>query len=238
MVVLFDIDDTLIKNKEYPKNYAKIVKLITLLKKNNISFGLCTYRPYNESVKKIFSDYKLNGPIITEGGASNNLDEHPISPIIENIIKKYLKENNLNINVKIDNNYEDIASIIINKDRKKTSTIRFPKILKTKIDLIIKYLKNYDIMNNMNINISRESDLKINIAPKDIDKISVIEKLDDKIIFITDYEDVLPPHSSKILVYSVGDNIEFNKKCDKTFSIFGSGIEEILKMLGENYERI
>lgn len=244
MKILFDIDDTLVKNEKYPDNFNNIKKLIDVLKKK-VSFGVCTYRPYDKNVRKICANYGINGPIITEGGAYYlDLNIIPLNVLLKDIISSFLKENNIDVKVSVSSNYKNIKTIIINKDRKKTATIRFPKKMYNKIDLIINYIKNKYIMNDMNITKSYNDELKVNIFPKNINKISAIEKFfpNERIIFITDYEYILPKHNSLISVYSVGSDLQFNKNCDKTFSLFGEGIEEILMMLRseimKNYEHI
>ena len=238
MTILFDVDDTLLQNQQYPDNYSKIVELIDILKEKNIVFGICTYRPYDKVIEKIVTDYKINGPIITEGGAIFN-NKMTLNIIVKEILEEIIEKSNLKYKIIIDNNYNDNNLIIINKDRKNTSTVRFPLKTQKNIKQIINKMKEYNVMKKMNIFISENNDIKINIMPKGTNKINSVEKMikDNTIILITDYEKNIPK-KSKVIVYSVGNNNEFNKQCNNAFSLFGKGIEEILIKIGEEYERL
>lgn len=244
-IILFDIDGTLIDKGNYPENFNSIKTQIEVLKENNFIIGICTFRPLDYRVKKIIKDYSLNGPTFTEGGAClfrkkafkytmiNKEVEMNLTILIKDVITKFIKDNDIKTYVKVSSKYKHNGSIVINKYRKKSSTIRVPEALDKQIDLIIDCLKNNPQLSNMNITYSHENNLKINVLPKDINKISVIEKYYKKkqIIYISDFEEDIPAHNPLIKIYSVGIYKDFNKKCDIVFSPFGKGVEEILLKL-------
>ena len=66
-IILFDIDETLISNNEYPENFVKIKELINDIQNTGTQVGVCTYRAFNKNLKKIIKDYQFKGPILTEG---------------------------------------------------------------------------------------------------------------------------------------------------------------------------
>ncbi len=254
-IILFDIDGTLINNGEYPKNFDDLKKQIRIMKNNNYIIGICTFRPLTPIVKKIIKDYNLNGLIITEGGAcifrkkgfmyrmiySGNNSKINLNKLIKKLLLSFNRINKDNISVKISNKFKSNDSIMINKYRKRTSTIRIPEKMNSKVDSIITFLKNNHNLSDMVITKSYDNKLKINISPNNMNKISVIEGFfqNKDVIFITDYEELLPVHRSSIKVYSVGINNDFNDCCDATFSTFGKGVEEILiKLRSEENERI
>lgn len=78
------------------------------------------------------------------------------------------------------------------------------------------------------------------IYSKKIDKIKIINELfqDRNVVFITDYEKHMSKNNTNVKIYSVGSNINFNKKCDLVFNKSTKGILEILKKEGEKYEQI
>lgn len=248
-VILFDIDETLISNGEYPKNFKEIKEKINNLKRQKIEVGICTYRPFDKNVKKIIRDYGLNGPIIAEGGAcvykktliGYNMEVYNfginknLNKKIKLILQKYRKSNQVDMHK--ESNRE---AIMINKNRKMSSTIYFPESKENQIDSIIELLKNSSEFQNTKILRSNNNKLKVTVFPKYINKIATIEKClkNTDVTFVTDYEEIIPMHSKLIKIFSVGTNVKFNKYCDNTFSVFGNGVEEILRKMEEEYARI
>lgn len=246
-VVLFDIDGTLIEKEEYPKNFNQIKEEIHFLKREKIELGICTYRPMDNNVKKIIKDYELNGPIITEGGAClfqkgifqyhrrafNTEQNGNLNKWIKSVILDYWKCKKVKENVMISTNMKQKEKIILNGNRIKSATIRFPNALEEQVDSMVQWLKESQKLKEMKITRSNNDRLKVTVFPKDINKIDAIETYlkNTNVIFITDFEEVIPPHNANIKVYSVGKNNEFNSKCNEVFSTFGKGVEEILKRI-------
>jgi hydroxymethylpyrimidine pyrophosphatase-like HAD family hydrolase len=258
VLILFDIDGTLINQEKYPENYDSIKKIISQMGKNDFTIGICTCRPLDHSVKKIFKDYGLNGPIVTECGAciyqknvfgykllfTYKKQDFNINKFLKKYIFEYELKNNLKITVKIsDVNSKDNETIVINKNRKMSSTIRFPKSLYTDIESIVDILKDVPELNCMNIARDQNNRLKVNVYPKYVNKIFTTENYfkNKNVVLVTDFEDVSNhSHNTLLKVYSVSSNKKFNSYCDEFFPAFGKGVEEILKKLkkGENYEKL
>ena len=160
---------------------------------------------------------------------SNN-KKFSLNKLVKDLITCFVRKNNIKIPIKITSNFNNNDSIVINKYRNQTATIRFPEKMDQQFDLIIDYLKNSPKLSNMNITKNSNYKTKINIFPKNINKISSIEKnfKNKNVIFITDFEENLSMHNSLIKVYSVGVSKEFNDYCDEVFSPFSKGVEEIL----------
>ena len=222
--IIFDIDETLVENEVFPEYLNLVKEEILFLKKNNYTFGICTNRPIEEFVYKVIDYYLIDDYIICEGGAIiYNKDNY--SCIIK--VKK-------NIN-KIIRRKLDIFDIkyTLNNKRKRSCTIKI--LNENKIDYLVKYLNSLNLLKDFYI---ERSDNKILIHSKKIDKLKIINELyqDRNVIFVTDYEKYISKNNSNVKIYSVGNNINFNKKCDLVFSKSTKGVLEILKKEGEKYE--
>lgn len=242
-IILFDIDETLLSDRRYPDNFNNIIKEIGLLKKQKCILGICTSRPFDSNVKKVAKDYCLNGPIITENGAciydkkrsrykinKNSAANINLNKLIKEIIANYFKKNKIIPIIKITGVFHDNKAILLNKFRKKSTTIRFPEKLKEHTDLVVEYLKSNLDMTKMKI---EKWHNKLIVSFKNDNKINGIEKNfnNQKVFFITDYERNLPAHKDSIKLYSVGEDERFNNLCDEVYPTFGKGTEKILKKL-------
>ncbi len=218
--ILFDIDDTLIKNDSFPNDIEETLEYIRVLKKKGWKLGINTNRPLSDFVKDVYKKYMLNGPIITEKGSciyvnKNNSFVNIIEP--KETIKVILKE------------LEKEKDLKINKDRINSISIRFKEnaIL---YDYVMKIVNNYK-----NIILHEENNngiIKININLKEHNKFKAMSSLNEKIIFISDYEeDVI--HTANTIIYSVGESVLFNKEVNKVYKKFIDGINEILKEIIE-----
>ena len=229
--VLFDIDGTLINNNLYPQNFNEIKNEILRLQSKNISFGVCTYRPYDDEVKKIMKDYKINGDVISEGGACFYQKGKSITNPTKTIISE-VENINLIISKKF-KRYIEKGIIKINEKRVMTATIYVFKA--ENIAFIFQKLKKIFSSNEYEVKISLENKNKLLVTPKKNGKIYAIKKyLDqDEVILISDYENEFVSHDKNIKVYSVGNNGKFNAYADEVFEGSGIGIEKILLKLGE-----
>lgn len=242
--VFFDVDDTLIRDENYPKNLENIKKQINILKKQGFMLGVCTFRTFDSTVKKIIKEYNLNGPIIVEGGAcifkkvglfykktiTYKRAFFNLNKVVKKQILEYNKTDNCNIPIKITTKLKNKTAIVINSSRKSSATIRFPKSMKNKIDSIICFLEKNSKFNNMVISKSNKDFLKINIFPKNVNKITTIERVvnSKETYFVTDFEETFLKPKENLKIYSVGTDKQFNKLCNDTFSEFGEGVEQIL----------
>lgn len=247
IVILFDIDETLLSEGRYPKNFIRIKKTIDILKRKEYLFGICTSRPLDKNVKKVARDYGINGPIIAENGActykknhniyeiisSDNDDNTNLNMNVKKTLVQYLKKNNFITIIKMTKNFQDSESILLNKNRIKSSTIRIPEKMHEYTAEIADYLRKN--LNITKINVKNHNEGKINVSFEKYNKITEITRLFKKqqVYFITDYEEHIPISKNQIKLYSVGENYNFNKCCDKVFSKFGKGIEEILLEIKE-----
>lgn len=249
MIVLFDIDGTLVENNLYPNNFDSIKQLIIDLKSQGVLLGLCSCRSFDSSVRKVYKDYALNGPIITECGGCKyqkqlfkyKLQTTYLTPnfnlnkLLKKSILTYTKKNNLNIAVKVSSlSLDNRAVITINKKRKASSTIRLPESLHSHIKDMVDMLKAVPQLADMTITVDKFHPLKILVYAKDVLKISAIENYfkNTSVVLVTNYEEVKSSSYSPLLkIYGVGLDKEFNVYCDKTFSPFGKGVEEILNKL-------
>ncbi len=253
--ILFDIDGTLVINKQYPENFEKIKLLISKLKKEGFKFGICTGRAFDESVKKIYRDFGFNGEIITECGARVSkkkvfgfkdvlINENQVvnlNKILNREIVNYLKSKGFKVKVFVSSDKSKQAkSVVINKKRQQTSTVYFPKTIEYEVQPIIEILKKDSVLKNMNF-VQASDKLKVYIYPKNINKFIAIENVfrRKEVILVTDFEESLQSKKEFIKIYSIGTNLEFNKFCDKVYPAFGKGIEKILKNIKEkNYDRL
>lgn len=229
--VLFDIDGTLINNNLYPQNFNEIKNGILKLQSQNISFGVCTYRPYDDEVKKIMKDYEINGDVISEGGACfYQKGKSMINPT--KTITSKVENVNLIISEKFKRHIEN-GIMKINEKRVMTATIYISKTENTVF--IFRKLKKILNSNEYDVKISFENKNKILVTPKKNGKIYAIKKYfnQDEVILISDYENEFISHDKNIKVYSVGNNKNFNAYADEVFENFGIGIEKILLKLGE-----
>lgn len=247
MVILFDIDETLLIEGEYPDNKDNIKSLIKDLIKKGHVLGICTFRPFDENVRGVYKEYGLNGPLITEGGACitvqhknsfvTNLYDAPkgfgLKDRVKKCLEEYVEANNLNVKVVVSNDLLLEDTIIINAYRISAPTIRIPKVLQNDIPKILEHLENNPALDYLEIRVSSDNNLKIKMNPRYVNKIVAMEKFfgDDEIIFISDRERNLPMHNRNIVVYSVGEDKVFNEYCDKVFSPLGKGVEDILIMI-------
>lgn len=233
--VLFDIDGTLIENKNYPENVENIKEMITSLKNGNVDLGICTYRPFDSKVKQIMKDYNIDGPVIAEGGAcfwekeENKYTLKRISPDRVVDLKKNIFDALKTQNLCVD------KDAIVNLNRIVTSTIRILEEHEDKISKIVEILKKNEELNEQEIKVSQGNKFKITIEPKHNNKISAIKKFlkNENVILISDYEEVVEEHDSNIKVYSVGENKKFNAYSDEVFEKFGRGVEKILLKIKE-----
>lgn len=78
------------------------------------------------------------------------------------------------------------------------------------------------------------------IYSKRIDKIKKLNELykNRDILFVTDYEKKLSKCNENIKIYSVGEDIAFNKKCHLIFSKSTKGVLEILEREVKIYEQL
>lgn len=249
-LVLFDIDDTLIKDNQYPKNFDRIHDLIQNLEDSGYIFGLCTFRPFDDNVRKIYSDYGLNGPIITEGGACitnendgvysttlyDNTKSVDLNKHIQSYLLDYAKDNDMDIDVLITKDFNLNNSIMINRDRVASPTIRVSEDLIDIVDSVLDYLCCIPELSYLNISKDNFNPLKLRTNLSGINKIYTIERfaVDGSVIFVSDCESDLPPHSDNIIVYSVGEDKYFNEYSDEVFPPYSQGVEDILlKIKGE-----
>lgn len=251
-LVLFDIDNTLIDESIYPSNFELLKNKIKSLQRKNYFFGICSCRPFDINVKKIYNKYGLCGPIISEGGNCLSRKHFGIfvtkpftklninvNKFVRRKILEYENSNNLTIPVKIMDIDTKTNVIQLNKFRKLSATIRFPSSMKEHIGKIVEILKDCPELTNMTINQCSYNKRKVNVYPSNVDKFTAIEKFfpNENVILVTDGEPTLPPENRKsCLVFSVGTDETFNSKCDMVFPTFGKGVEEILKFL-ENKEK-
>ena len=253
-IILFDIDDTLLFENGYPKNFEEIKKQIKLMKTEGFKFGVCTYRPLADSID-VARDYGLDYVAITEGGATvytktddnefecvnPSMSEIEFSEYVRACVEQYLQARNIDVEVKNSTILEQPDCVVVNKNRIHSPTIRFPEVLRNEVDSIMEYLKTIGGFETMAVTKSQRSGLKIYIQPEGNNKISTIDSLfaDKSAILVTDSEPYTPEHSDAVKIYSVGGKSEFNKYCDKVFPSHGVGILELLKEeRGESYEKL
>lgn len=212
-VLLFDIDETLIYNNNYPYNMSSIKEKIESLKED-YDVGICTSRSYDLDAKRIIDEYNINGLIICEAGACVFLNDKLIykytDEVLNDKINKLLYE------------YKDI--ICLNKNRINSSTLSIKEEYKMCLNKIIKILKAEKYLD-----IARLNKLKIGITYKNINKIKTIDEMfnNKQVIFITDYEKNIPKHKDNIKIYSIGNNNLFNSKCDKIFKNIEDTLDEL-----------
>ena len=251
MVILFDIDETLLIEGEYPQNKDNIKSHMTDLIGRGHTLGICTFRPFDENVRRVYSEYGLNGPLITEGGAcistkgDNNtfvtkLYDAPkgfgLKDRVLECIREYIESRGISTDVVISNDLTIKDAVIINAYRTAAPTIRIPEGLASEIPHILEHLENNPALDYLDIKVSSDNNLKIRMNPRYVNKIVAMERFfgEEKIIFISDREKNLPMHNRNIVVYSVGEDKVFNEYCDKVFSPLGKGVEDILiKIKGE-----
>lgn len=247
MIILFDIDETLLIDSEYPTNKDTIRGLIADLIAQDYICGICTFRPFDVSVREVYSEYGLNGPIVTEGGACityregdkfvTNLYDKPkgfdLKDRVKNCLLEYVEKNNIDSEVVVSNDLFQEHAIIINAYRTAAPTIRIPKELEDKIPDIVDHLQDNPALDYLEIRVSHDNNLKIKMNPRYVNKIVAMERFfgNENIIFISDREKNLPMHNKNIRVYSVGEDKVFNEYCDKVFSPLGKGVEDILIMI-------
>lgn len=242
-VIFFDIDETLYFKYGYPNNLTQIQDAIAKMKNTGFKFGLCTQRPFDDFVKNLADIYGINSYIISEGGACiyeknyaygkvfgwNNLVKSLNSQVKE-LITAYLRKEKIITPVVIDCKFDCEDIVYLNKFREETSTIRLPRALQFLVNDLIYYLKTNPQLTNYNISQDPYSSLKINIVPLGLSKVVTIQKfIEGNSILITDYESEKTPHDTRLEVYSVGNNSDFNNYCNKVYSPGGEGIIKILK---------
>ena len=226
-VIFFDIDETLYFKYGYPNNLTQIQDAIAKMKNTGFKFGLCTQRPFDDFVKNLADIYGINSYIISEGGACVYEKD--------NVYKKVFGWNKLvkSLNLVV----KELITAYLRKKKKIifyflniAFPIRLPRTLQFLVDDLICYLKTNPLLTNYNINQDPYSSLKINIVPLGLSKVITIQKfIESDSILITDYESEKTPHDTRLEVYSVGDNSDFNNYCDKVYSPEGEGIIKILK---------
>ena len=248
-IIMFDIDGTLLlENNKYPNNSNMIKKLIKALQKEKYIVGVCTNRAKNLKLINVIKHYKINGPLLTEGGACvykktfynyKLLNKNDSSSILRNIlinaITDFLNKENINIKLKVGGT--STSKITLSKHRKKSSTIYIPLFMEEKLDNLIEYLHNYNGLENYVIDRDLFNKLKINVYQKTINKIKIMEDYfkNKSVVFITDYEPYpLTSHCNLVKIYSVGLNKEFNNYCDAVFPSNGVGVEKILDNIRRN----
>ena len=237
-IILFDVDGTLVSYGKYPENFVVIKSLISDLKKRGYKFGISTNRTLDNTVKKIYKDYGLNGDIFYESGAKVNKErliqeKYKLNKKLKKIITLFLKENHIKTKVRIANNVTKSSNcIIINKKRKVTATVYFPSEFDLHLKTLIDYIKKDNYFDNMELN-WETTQQKILISPRNINKInSAVKYYEGKnIILVTDFERFTEITKKSIKIYSIGSNFYFNQICDQVFPVFGEGIEKILKKL-------
>ena len=248
MVILFDIDETLLIEGEYPNNKDNIKRHMSDLINKGHVLGICTFRPFDENVRDVYREYGLNGPLITEGGACITTKEQDNTFVtklydtpkgfdlknrVKGCLEDYIKSHNIDIKVVISNDLFIENAVIINAYRTAAPTIRIPKSLELEIPHILEHLEENPALDYLEIRVSSDNNLKIKMNPRYVNKIVAMEKFfgNEKIIFISDREKNLPMHNRNIAVYSVGEDKVFNEYCDKVFSPLGRGVEDILIMI-------
>jgi len=228
--VLFDIDETIYSNHSFPSNIDTIKKIIKELE-NEYSFGICTNRPYDDSVRKIVNTYEFNGPLLIEGGAG----------IYKKINGRYklidtFEDYSCDINALVDLKLSEFIgkdNYHINKNRKYSSTVIFNDNVIHKMDDAIEFLRNNCLFKNNRLMKDKVFNDRIHVDSKNLNKVESIKKYfkNENVIFVTDYEKLPLPKYNNIKIYSVGDNKDFNDYSHKVFSTYSKGVEEILNKI-------
>ncbi len=220
IIILFDVDETLLEKAKYPACATLIKDSISdLQKKRMFSVGICTHRPWVD-IKDIYSFYKMDGPIICEGGGVLKSDINSKAQLLTNdLINKNIEQillKSFGKDINLVDNFELLTekSIYINKKRAISSSIYFSEEAKS-------YMKDVAILLEKSGYIPRleKDNGKITVSQKGISKFKTIQKLfnkeNRKIYFITDFEDLPAVYMlENIILCSVGNNAVFNRSCD------------------------
>lgn len=220
VIILFDIDETLLEKAEYPECATLIKDRISDLQKRRcFSVGICTHRPWVDA-KDIYNFYKMDGPIICEGGGVlkediNSKTQLLTNDLINSNIEQLLLENFSGV-INLVEEFELLTekSIYINKKRQTSSSIYFSEGATTYMNDVAALLEKLGYIPRL-----ENDNGKITVSQKGISKFETIKKLFNKenvkIYFVTDFEDLpTTPISENISLCSVGNDATFNISCE------------------------
>ncbi len=254
--VLFDIDETIIYEDKYPINFNEIHNKIKVLKNMGVKFGICTNRSFNRATIRIAKRYNADEIIITEGGCcvyKRRFWGHKLickSNTFTSEIKKHIKLKIFDFLFDTNNNYATIIkkrsveknTFYFSRHRIATQTVTLNNNYINKINDLCLSLRDDEILNYYNIERDLKHKNRINIFPNTMNKFLRMQSLfdDGEIIFVTDFENWVPPCKKNLRIVSVGKNKNFNDLCDNVFMSKSNGLNDVLDYIlkGEKNERI